>query len=75
LKESIDENTNEKTKDFNDNYDGRLWLHGNQRSNGVWPFEKFDHTRVNREDEIRDGLDRYLRSIKMKILAFQKKII
>jgi hypothetical protein len=29
--------------------------------------------RVNREDEFRDGLDRYLRSIKMKILAFQEK--
>lgn len=40
---------------------------------GVQPLKQFNHRRVNREDGFKDGLDRDLSNIKMKIMAFQGK--
>lgn len=75
LEESIAKNTVGESKNFDENYSGRLWPHRNQRLKGVLPLVQFNHRKVDINDGFWDGLNKDLGSIKMKILAFNEKTI
>jgi hypothetical protein len=70
IDESIPENTDKKTKNYDHDHSARFQQHRTHEYGGVQPYDYFDHKREDKEDGFCDGLDINWERIKMKILVF-----